>query len=137
MSDRGEESFARVRFGLPGYFDYLGKLYCTKVEGHTASGMSRRREKRNFLALPVRALGTDSNGNDLRHVVAPLTLALRAPVSLACPRSASDRRLPLNTRRTACAFRPCGWGSREARGRARLDCILWTQKRNLPTSMSS
>lgn len=39
--------------------------------------MSRRREKRNFLALPVRALGRDASGNDLRHVVCTLDLSVQ------------------------------------------------------------
>ena len=104
MSDRGEESFARVRFGLPGYFDYLGKLYCTKVEGHTASGMSRRREKRNFLALPVRALGTDSNGNDLRHVVCTLDLSAQGARIIGLPEVSVGQEITLEHKKNRVRF---------------------------------
>ncbi|HWC16521.1 MAG TPA: PilZ domain-containing protein [Terriglobales bacterium] len=37
--------------------------------------MSRRREKRSFLALPVRISGTDANGNSFRHIVCTLDLS--------------------------------------------------------------
>lgn len=37
--------------------------------------MSRRREKRNFLAVPVRVSGTDAHGNGFRHVVCTLDLS--------------------------------------------------------------
>jgi hypothetical protein len=37
--------------------------------------MSRRQEKRNFLALPVRVSGTDSSGRTFRHVVCTLDVS--------------------------------------------------------------
>jgi hypothetical protein len=37
--------------------------------------MSRRQEKRNFLALPVRVSGTDSAGKSFRHVVCTLDVS--------------------------------------------------------------
>jgi PilZ domain-containing protein len=47
--------------------------------------MSRRREKRNFLALPVRALGTDAGGNDVRHVVCTLDLSAKGARIIGLP----------------------------------------------------
>jgi PilZ domain len=37
--------------------------------------MSPRREKRSFVALPVRAHGKDANGNNFRHPVCTLDLS--------------------------------------------------------------
>ena len=47
--------------------------------------MSRRREKRNFLALPVRALGIDAGGNDVRHVVCTLDLSAKGARIIGLP----------------------------------------------------
>src|SRR6185312_11925794 len=40
-------------------------------------GMSRRREKRSFLAVPVRVSGNDAHGRSFRHVVCTLDLSAR------------------------------------------------------------
>src|SRR5438309_2593100 len=105
MSHRGEEVFRQGPIRAdPGYFDYLGKLYCTKVEGHTASGMSRRREKRNFLALPVRALGTDSNGNDLRHVVCTLDLSAQGARIIGLPEVSVGQEITLEHKKNRVRF---------------------------------
>lgn len=39
--------------------------------------MSRRRERRSFLAIPVRVSGTDAHGKSFRHVVCTLDLSAR------------------------------------------------------------
>lgn len=56
--------------------DYPRKLYCDVRGTHTSSlPMSRRKEKRNFLALPVRAARSDSANGGLRHVACTLDLS--------------------------------------------------------------
>jgi hypothetical protein len=66
--------------------------------------MSRRREKRNFLALPVRALGTDASGSDLRHVVCTLDLSAQGARIIGLPEVQVGQEIVLEHKRNRVRF---------------------------------
>jgi PilZ domain len=69
--------------------------------------MSRRREKRSFLALPVRVSGTDAEGNSFRHVVCTLDLSAKGAriSSLQALRMKIGQELMLEHQRDRVRFR--------------------------------
>ena len=67
--------------------------------------MSRRREKRNFLALPVRALRTDAGGNDLRHVVCTLDLSAKGARVTGLPEVTVGQEIILEHKKNRVRFR--------------------------------
>ena len=66
--------------------------------------MSRRREKRNFLALPVRAFGIDAGGNELRHVVCTLDLSAQGARIIGLPEIQVGQEIVLEHKRNRVRF---------------------------------
>jgi len=66
--------------------------------------MSRRREKRNSLALPVRALGIDASGNDRRYVVCTLDLSAKGARVIGLPEVQVGQEIILEHKRNRVRF---------------------------------
>jgi hypothetical protein len=66
--------------------------------------MSRRREKRNFLALPVRASYVDATGNGLRRVVCTLDLSAKGARVMGLPEVAVGQEVTLEHKKNRVRF---------------------------------
>ncbi|HJX00412.1 MAG TPA: PilZ domain-containing protein [Terriglobales bacterium] len=66
--------------------------------------MSRRREKRNFLAVPVRAFGIDASGNELRHVACTLDLSAQGARIIGLPEIQVGQEITLEHKKNRVRF---------------------------------